>query len=194
MNNVGYLDKYSTKLYLTSIRKTIIREELSIIWQKQRLLGIDREKVEANDSFWKELNYQRYPLEYKRVGWFRRASVIRKKRANEKIPDVKEYGEIKKYDVIVTGGGPSGTLYASMLAQKGYSVLLIERNTNHECGSTWNLSSSEFEDLKSTKALTEKQFEGLIAGKFEQGDFRLWNEKEENGNFIAHNFKSQKLN
>ena len=141
--------------------------------------GIDRKKVQAYDSFWKELNYQRYPLEHKRVGWFRKASVIRKKREDENTPDdVEEYGEIKKYDVIVAGGGPSGTLYASMLAQKGYSVLLVEINTKHECGSTWNLSPSEFEDLKSTKALTEEQFEGLIAGRFEQGDFRLWNEKE----------------
>ncbi len=140
--------------------------------------GIDRQKVEAYDYFWKELNYQRYPLEYKRVGWFKRASVIRKKRRNEKTPDVKEYGKIKEYDVIVTGGGPSGTLYASMLAQRGYSVLLVERNRRHECGSTWNLSRREFDDLKSTQALTDKQFEGLIAGRFEQGDFRLWNEKE----------------
>jgi hypothetical protein len=144
----------------------------------KKKLGIDRGKVAAYDSFWKELNYQRYPLEYKRVGWFRKASVIRKKRENEKIPDIKEYGEIKKYDVVVAGGGPSGTLYASMLAQKGYSVLLVEKNTEHECGSTWNLSSSEFEDLKSTKALTEEQFEELIVGRFKQGDFRLWNEKK----------------
>ncbi len=136
--------------------------------------GIDRKTVAAYDSFWRTLNYQRYPLEHKHVGWFRKASVIRKKRNN--IPDQKRYGEIKEYDVIVAGGGPSGTLYASMLAQKGYSVLLAERNTKHECGSTWNLSSSEFEDLKSTKALTEEQFEELIVGRFEQGDFRLWNE------------------
>ncbi len=140
--------------------------------------GIERNKVAAYDKFWQELKYLRYPLEHKRVGWFRKASVIRKKRRNEKKPDKKEYGEIKEYDVIVAGGGPSGTLYASMLAQKGHSVLLVEKNTKHECGSTWNLSSSEFEALKSTKALTEEQFEGLIAGRFERGDFRLWNEKK----------------
>lgn len=140
---------------------------------------IDRKKVAAYDRFWQELNYLRYPLEHKCVGLFRKASVIRKKRGNEKIPSVKEYGEIKEYEVIVAGGGPSGTLYASMLAQKGHSVLLVEKNEKHECGSTWNLSRDEFEDLKSTKALTEEQFEGLIEGEFERGDFRLWNKKDE---------------
>lgn len=138
-------------------------------------LGIARNKVTAYDKFWQELNYLRYPLEDKRVGWFRKASVIKKKRKN--IPNEEKYGVIKKYDVIVAGGGPSGTLYASMLAQKGYSVILVERNKIHECGSTWNLSRREFNKLKETEALTDEQFEGLIEGEFIQGDFRLWNKK-----------------
>ncbi len=138
---------------------------------------IDEEKVAAYDRFWQELQNLRYPLEHIRASLFRKASVIRKKRKN--IPAENKYGEIKKYDVIVAGGGPSGTLYASMLAQKGHSVLLVEKNEQHECGTTWNLSQDEFDDLKSTKALTEEQFEELIAGRFEQGDFRLWNKKDE---------------
>jgi len=138
-------------------------------------LGIDIKSVEDYDRFWQELNYLRYPLEKVRVGWFRKASVIRKKKIkkNEEIPGLQE--EI--YDVIIAGGGPSGTLYASMLAQKGHSVLLVERNEKHECGSTWNLSRDEFDDLKSTEALSEKQFEALVEGDFENGEFRLWNEE-----------------
>jgi len=131
---------------------------------------IDLKKVEEYDKFWRELHYLRYPMERSRMGLFRKASVIKKK--TTKLPDAEE----KIYDVIVGGGGPSGTLFASMLAQKGHSVLLVEKNAKHECGSTWNLSRSEFDDLKSTEVLSDKQFEELIAGEFMQGVFRLWDD------------------
>ncbi len=138
-------------------------------------LGIDIKSVEDYDRFWQELNYLRYPLEKARMGW-RKASVIRKKKLkkNEKIPGLQK--EI--YDVIIAGGGPSGTLYASMLAQKGHSVLLVERNEDLKCGSTWNLSRDEFKNLKSTEALSKEQFDELVEGDFKHGEFRLWNEKE----------------
>ncbi len=139
-------------------------------------LGIEIKTVEAYDRFWQELNYLRYPLKKVRMGWFRKASIIRNKKIkeNEKIPGLQE----KKYDVIIAGGGPSGTLYASMLAQKGHTVLLVEKNKDLKCGSTWNLSQSEFEDLKSTEALSEQQFDELVEGDFKNGEFRIWNEKK----------------
>ena len=152
---------------------------------------IDRKKmakVAAYDRFWQELHHLRYPLEHKRVSWLRKASVIRKKRKDDNIPEEDDYGEIKKYDVIVAGGGPSGTLYASMLAKKeGRRVLLVEKNAIHECGSTWNLSREEFEKFKSTKVLKEEQFEGLIEGVFERGDFRLWNMKDDSSSITVDN-------
>ena len=139
---------------------------------KMEELGIEIEKVKEYDKFWQELSYLRYPLERVRVGLLRKANVIKKKHI--KIPDAEE----KVYDVIVGGGGPSGILYASLLAQKGYSVLLAEKNEDLKCGSTWNLSRHEFDALKSTEALTESQFDGLIGGNFERGEFRIWNEEE----------------
>ncbi|TXL21980.1 hypothetical protein BMR03_10950, partial [Methylococcaceae bacterium HT2] len=36
--------------------------------------------------------------------------------------------EQKNYDVIIAGAGPAGTTAATLLAQYGHSVLLIERD------------------------------------------------------------------
>lgn len=65
-------------------------------------------------------------------------------------------------------------LMGSILAKKGFRVLLLERNAGLHCGSTWNLSRPEFADLKKAGVLPESQWEGMIEGEFTEGVSRFY--------------------
>ncbi len=101
-----------------------------------------------------------------RVGVFGRARVLRVSR------EERPYDE--EYDVVVAGGGPAGVLYGCMLAARGHSVLILERNNELGTGVTWNLSHEEYEGFRRTGAFTERELAEMIVGDFDEGLFRLF--------------------
>ena len=55
---------------------------------------------------------------------------------------VKNKMQLKKYDVVIVGAGPSGTVCAMMLHQLGVNVALIEKSTfprDKTCGDALSL-------------------------------------------------------
>lgn len=60
----------------------------------------------------------------------------------------------KKYDVCVVGGGPGGVLSATLLAEKGLSVLLLERGQYTPQEKTIPFSASELRDRYKNAGIT----------------------------------------
>lgn len=57
---------------------------------------------------------------------------------------------MKKYDLIIVGAGTSGAYLARLIAQKGYSVLVVEKNPREEIGRKYDIfhiEEKEFEPL-----------------------------------------------
>jgi hypothetical protein len=127
---------------------------------------IDRDAIQRYDD--RVLSHQPANLETTdvRVGMFGRARVLRVSR------DERPYDE--EHDVVVAGGGPAGVLYGCMLAARGHSVLILERNKDLGAGVTWNLSREEFEGFGRTGTFTEEELTEMAVGDFDEGVFRLF--------------------
>lgn len=127
---------------------------------------IEIEMVEAYDTFWQNITSCQLPTDIIKTGLFSSAKIVR--------PVENKVHFDEDFDIITAGGGPSGMLISGMLAKKGYSVLLLERNKKHLSSSTWNLSRGEYEELKKTNILNERQWKELVVGDFSEGFFRIY--------------------
>lgn len=130
---------------------------------------IDRAAVEAYDRFVASVAPCDLETTDVRVGFWHKARIVR--------PSDTDPPHDEEFDVVVAGGGPTGLLYASILAKRGHSVLLLEARDRLFCGATWNLSHEEFDDLRKTNALTAAQWSDVVAGDFNEGVFRLFDSK-----------------
>ncbi len=72
------------------------------------------------------------------------------------------------YDLIYVGGA-LGVIHAAVMAQRGYSVLLIERLPFGRMNREWNISRSELQSLIQLKLFSEAEIESLIAREYEDG-------------------------
>jgi len=129
---------------------------------------IDRGAVAEYDKYWQSFTPCALETREIRTGLWRKARVI--KASPTEGPDC------ESYDAVVAGGGPAGILLGSILARQGFRVLLLEKNTRLHCGSTWNLSRPEFEDLKKTGTLAAAEWEGLVEGEFTEGVSRFYDD------------------
>ncbi|MEK7474550.1 MAG: hypothetical protein AAB152_02845 [Candidatus Coatesbacteria bacterium] len=127
---------------------------------------IDREAVAAYDRFWQSVPPNELPERVVRTGLRGRARVIV---PTEPGPPVGE-----RFDVVIAGGGPWGVLLGNLLAGRGHSILLLERNLTFRCGATWNVSRDELAALRATGVLPEGAWEALVTGEFDEGVFRLY--------------------
>lgn len=73
-----------------------------------------------------------------------------------------------EYDLIYIGGA-LGVIHAAVMAQKGYSVLLIERLPFGRMNREWNISRDEFQSLINLGLFTTKDFESVIAAEYVDG-------------------------
>ena len=93
--------------------------------------------------------------------------------------------EFKIYDLAVVGGGPAGMMAAGRAAERGLSVILIEKNDSLgkklliTGGGRCNLTNAEFDD----RALLAKFKD---AGKFLFSSFAQWSVKESLDFFNSH--------
>jgi len=129
---------------------------------------IDRDDIAAYDQFWQSVPPCCLEKADICTGLWRKARVIKPSRA--------EGPDCEGFDVIVAGGGAWGMLMGSMLAKRGFHVLILEKNSRFHCGATWNISRPEFADLKKTGILPESVWEGLVTGEFTEGVFRLFDD------------------
>lgn len=127
---------------------------------------IDRDAIQRYDDHVRVPRPANLQTTDVRVGMFGRARVLRISR--DECPCDEEY------DVVVAGGGPSGVLYGCMLAARGHSVLILERNNELGAGVTWNLSREEYEGFRRTGAFTEEELTEMVVGDFDEGVFRLY--------------------
>ena len=72
------------------------------------------------------------------------------------------------YDLIYLGGA-LGSIQATVMAQRGYRVLLIERLPFGRMNREWNISRQEFQCLIDLNVFTQAEFESLIACEYEDG-------------------------
>ena len=63
------------------------------------------------------------------------------------------------YDVIVVGGGPGGSTISTLLAQKGYQVLLLEKEVGHRTVTRLHVVA----DMHERKAMMAQLSDGFIA-------------------------------
>ena len=78
-----------------------------------------------------------------------------------------------KIDVLVIGGGPAGSVSASMLHQAGYSVRVVEREKfpRFVIGESLLPRCMEvLEDCKFLDAIKAKKFQEKFGAKFMKGD------------------------
>ena len=96
----------------------------------------------------------------------------------------------KVWDVAVIGGGPAGMMAAGRAAEKGASVLLLEKNPSLgkklliTGGGRCNVANAEFD----TKKLLAKYGE---AGKYLASPFAQWGTKESVDFFESHGMKTK---
>jgi len=72
------------------------------------------------------------------------------------------------YDLIYLGGA-LGSIQATVMAQRGYRVLLVERLPFGRMNREWNISRQEFQCLIDLGVFTKAEFESLIACEYEDG-------------------------
>jgi lycopene cyclase CruA len=72
------------------------------------------------------------------------------------------------YDLIYLGGA-LGVIHASVMAQRGYKVLLIERLPFGRMNREWNISRQEFQSLINLGLFTAEEFASLIAKEYIDG-------------------------
>ena len=72
------------------------------------------------------------------------------------------------YDLIYIGGA-LGVIHATVMAQLGYRVLLVERLPFGRMNREWNISRAEFQSLIDLGLFTPAEFESLIAREYKDG-------------------------
>ncbi|AFZ45587.1 hypothetical protein PCC7418_3475 [Halothece sp. PCC 7418] len=72
------------------------------------------------------------------------------------------------YDLIYVGGA-LGVISATLMAQRGYRVLLLERLPFGRMNREWNISRQEFQALIDLGLFTGDEFESLIAREYKDG-------------------------
>lgn len=72
------------------------------------------------------------------------------------------------YDLIYVGGA-LGVIYAAVMAQLGYRVLLLERLSFGRMNREWNISRQELQSLIDLGLFTSAEVEGLILREYEDG-------------------------
>ena len=72
------------------------------------------------------------------------------------------------YDLIYVGGA-LGVISATVMAQRGYRVLLLERLPFGRMNREWNISRQEFQALIDLGLFTAEEFESLIAREYKDG-------------------------
>jgi lycopene cyclase CruA len=73
-----------------------------------------------------------------------------------------------EYDAIYIGGA-LGVIQATVMAQKGYRVLLIERLPFGRMNREWNISRDEFKSAIDLGLFTPEEFESMIAAEYRDG-------------------------
>jgi lycopene cyclase CruA len=76
--------------------------------------------------------------------------------------------EPPEYDVIYIGGA-LGVIQATVMAQKGYRVLLVERMPFGRMNREWNISRDEFQSAIDLGLFTPEEFEVIIAAEYRDG-------------------------
>lgn len=72
------------------------------------------------------------------------------------------------YDIIYVGGA-LGIIHATVMAQRGYRVLLVERLTFGRMNREWNISRTEFQSLIDLGVFTPEEFAQIIARETKDG-------------------------
>jgi lycopene cyclase CruA len=72
------------------------------------------------------------------------------------------------YDLIYIGGA-LGVIHATLMAKRGYRILLLERLPFGRMNREWNISRSEFQNLIDLELFTPAEFESLIAAEYQDG-------------------------
>ncbi|PIU41549.1 MAG: hypothetical protein COS99_04860 [Candidatus Omnitrophica bacterium CG07_land_8_20_14_0_80_42_15] len=80
---------------------------------------------------------------------------------------------MKKYDVIVVGAGPAGSMASRTLAKKGLRVLLIERKRipgmPKQCAEGINKKAFEFLDMQVKKNWISNEYDSILVGLIKGG-------------------------
>jgi lycopene cyclase CruA len=76
--------------------------------------------------------------------------------------------EPPEYDLIYIGGA-LGVIQATVMAQKGYRVLLVERIPFGRMNREWNISRDEFQSAIDLGLFTPEEFEAIIAAEYRDG-------------------------
>ncbi len=120
--------------------------------------------------------FQKIPngeYDLKRVYWWEqrwRASVTNPQQPQ---PVIFQYqslvpSDLPEYDAIYIGGA-LGVIQATVMAQKGYRVLLVERLPFGRMNREWNISRDEFQSAIDLDLFTPEEFESIIAAEYRDG-------------------------
>ena len=118
--------------------------------------------------------FQKFPngeYDLNRVYWWEqrwRESIKKPQQPKEVIFKSAENNIEPSYDLIYIGGA-LGVIHATVMAQKGYRVLLIERLPFGRMNREWNISRDEFQSLINLGLFTAEEFSTVIATEYVDG-------------------------